>query len=205
MRCAHNFFNPPAVRWPFLSPSFHPNVKIFHNAHPISLVSYPIDNQDVSHTCHFAFQNRPFHRPKRTFSRSQTDLFRVSNGLFRNCVNIFHKFLTRHINNSRRVILPHDQRTNKLIRSFDRPDNNKRRPRKLITGAAFILMSQATLDHNSNTPTTSSLHASSDADNQCVARILRRWQPMRCTHPRRGGVYPHPIAINSRPQLVGRG
>ena len=161
MRCAHNFFNPPAVRWPFLSPSFHPNVKIFHNAHPISLVSYPIDNQDVSHTCHFAFQNRPFHRPKRTFSRSQTDLFRVSNGLFRNCVNIFHKFLTRHINNSRRVILPHDQRTNKLIRSFDRPDNNKRRPRKLITEAAFILMTQATLDHNSNSLTTNALHTSS--------------------------------------------
>jgi hypothetical protein len=89
----------------------------------------------------------------------------VPNGLFRNCVNIFHKFLTRHINNSRRVILPHDQRTNNLIRSFDQPDDNKRRPCKLITEAAFILISQATLDHNSNTLTTNALHVSADANN----------------------------------------
>ena len=112
-------------------------------------------------TGHLAFQNRPFHRPKRTFSRTQTDLFRVPNGMFRNRVNIFHKFLTRHINNSRHVNLPHDQQTNNLIRSSDRPDDHKGRPRKLNTEASFILMTQTTLYHNSNTLTTNALHASS--------------------------------------------
>ena len=166
--------------------------KIFHNAHPISLAFYPIDNQDVHHTCHFAFQNRPFHRPKRTVSRSQTDRFRVPNGLFRNRVNIFHKFLTRHTNNSRRVNLPHDQPTNNLIRSFDQPDDNKRRPCKLITEAAFILMTQTTLDHNSNTLTTSSLHASSVGVGFIPTLAAAGYLHQFLLVAGRGGGYPHP-------------